>query len=78
MLENLNEQVCVSRHTNKDQNLWACYEPIERHPNSNNPYGKRQMWKRLTGLLTTSEMYCYLEKNYCSIEISDKFISISA
>ncbi len=73
MLENLNERVCVSRHRTKNQDRWACYEPFEVRSIS-----KRLSWKRLTGLLSTSEMQCYLDKSYCSIEVSKKFTSISA
>ena len=73
MLKNLNERVCVSQYAGKDQALWACYEPFNA-----SSYSKRQVWKRLTGLLSTSEMQRYLEKNYHSSEVSDSFTSISA
>jgi len=73
MLEHLNEGVCVSRHPSNNQNRWACYEPFEVKLK-----GKRTTWKRLTGLLSTSEMKSFLDKSYSSIEISKKFISISA
>lgn len=73
MLKNLSERVCVSQYSGKDQALWACYEP-----SCGAKYSKRQVWKRLTGLLSTSEMQRYLEKNYSSSEVLDSFDSISA
>lgn len=72
MLKHLNECVCVSKYAGKDQALWACYEP-----SSVSRYSKRQVWKRLTGLLSTSEMQRYLKKNYPSSEVSDNFISFA-
>lgn len=72
MLKHLNERVCVSQYAGKDQALWACYEP-----SNVSRYSKRQVWKRLTGLLSTSEMQRYLEKNYPSSEVSDTFNSFA-
>ena len=73
MLKHLNERVCVSEYAGKDQTLWACYEP-----SNSSRYTKRQVWKRLTGLLSTAEMQRYLDKNYRSSEVLDSFTSISA
>lgn len=72
MLENLNGQICVSRHIGKDQDLWACYEPLTAVSPS-----RRQMWKRLTGLLSKTEMAHYLQKQYDSPEISNNFSTVS-
>ena len=72
MLENLNGSICVSRYAGKEHDLWACYEPLK-----NQDHSKRQTWTRLTGLLSTPEMHRYLEKNYHSRAITDKYASIS-
>ncbi|KXJ51630.1 hypothetical protein [Neptuniibacter pectenicola] len=72
MLENLNGDLCVSRFAGKEHDLWACYEPLKTQENT-----KRQTWKRLTGLLSISEMHSYLERNYHCSTITDKYASIS-
>jgi len=72
MLENLNGQICVSRHIGQDQDLWTCYEPLTSGSQS-----RRQMWKRLTGLLSTAEMANYLQEQYHSQEVSNNFSSVS-
>lgn len=72
MLENLTPDICVSHYANTDQELWICYEPLTIQAHS-----KRQVWKRLTGLLSTSEMRDFLGGHYHSEEISKKFYSLS-
>lgn len=72
MLENLNETVCVSKHFGQEQSLWSCYEPLKKQGHS-----RRQVWKRLTGLLSTSDMEMHLEQKYNSREITEKFNTIS-
>ena len=72
MLENLTPDVCVSRCKSTEQALWICYEPLTVQAHS-----KRQVWKRLTGLLSTSDMQVFLGGQYQSEEISQKFSSLS-
>ncbi|MFY0678422.1 MAG: hypothetical protein JXR18_14190 [Neptuniibacter sp.] len=71
MLENLNGEVSVSRVKGKDGDLWVCYEPLGSNES------KRQLWKRITGLLTGAEMDVYLGERYHSSELSEKFRHIS-
>ncbi|MGI1670161.1 MAG: hypothetical protein K6L74_07540 [Neptuniibacter sp.] len=71
MLENLNGEVSVSRVKGKDGDLWVCYEPL------GSSESKRQLWKRITGLLTGVEMDVYLGERYHSSELSEKFRHIS-
>jgi len=71
MLENLNGEVSVSRVKGKDGDLWVCYEPLGSNES------KRQLWKRITGLLTGTEMDVYLGERYHSSELSEKFRHIS-
>lgn len=71
MLENLNCEVSVSRVKGKDGDLWVCYEPLGSNES------KRQLWKRITGLLTGVEMDVYLGERYHSSELSEKFRHIS-
>ncbi len=73
MLENLNETLCVSKHLGKSQSFWSCYEPLAVQRPS-----KRQVWKRLTGLLSTSEMQVYLSRNHHSLCVCEKFKAISS
>lgn len=72
MLENLSGHICVSRHMGQNQALWTCYEPLTSDSQS-----RRQMWKRLTGLLSTAEMAHYLQEQYHSSEVSNNFSSVS-
>lgn len=72
MLENLSRQISVSRHIGQGQDLWTCYEPLTSASQS-----RRQMWKRLTGLLSTTEMACYLKEQYRSPEVSRNFSLVS-
>ncbi len=71
MLENLNDHICVSRFSGKEDDLWACYEPLSTQT-------KRQMWHRVTGLLSTSEMHTHLDMHYHDSQLVDQFDSISA
>lgn len=71
MLENLNGEVSVSRVKGKDGELWICYEPLGSNES------KRQLWKRVTGLLTDAEMDVYLGERYRSLALSEKFRHIS-
>ncbi len=73
MLKNLNENLCVSRFSNKEADKWICYEPSTTCSDS-----KRRTWKRLTGLLSQQEMCRYLEKNHPCSEITDTYQSISS
>lgn len=72
MLQNINEHICVSRHSANNHERWICYEPYDASSNN-----KRQTWKRLTGLLSTSEMQCYLDRSHSS-DVSKRFTSLSA
>lgn len=71
MLENLTPDVCVSRSISTEQKLWICYEPLAIQAHS-----KRQVWKRLTGFLSTSDMQRFLGR-YQSEEILTSFNSLS-
>lgn len=71
MLENLNGEVSVSRVKGRDGDLWVCYEPLSSNES------KRQLWRRVTGLLTGAEMGVYLEEHYSSLELSEKFRDLS-
>lgn len=72
MLKNLNENICVSRYKSQDRDMWICFEISKKLTNS-----KRQTWKPLTGLLSKSEMHRYLEHNFKSGDLSNKYESIS-
>lgn len=72
MLENLTPEVCVSRCISTEQELWICYEPLTIQAHS-----KRQVWKRLTGFLSTSDMQTFLEEHYQSEEVLTNFNSLS-
>lgn len=72
MLEQINDILCVSRFARHENDLWACYKPS---PDCTDR--KRQTWKRVTALLSTTEMQDYLRQQYQEESISEKFIRIS-
>lgn len=72
MLENLNNDLCVSKFMGRDSEQWACYEP-----NAFQPHGKRQSWKRITGLMSTESMHRYLGEHYPDQRVADEFTLIS-
>ena len=73
MLEQLNDDLCVSQFPSKGSPLWACYEPM---PSTNQK--KRKAWKPVTGLMSATEMCSYLGRHYDTLAAADEFVRISA
>jgi hypothetical protein len=73
MLEQLNDNLCVSQFPAKGNPLWACYEPM---PCTNQK--KRKAWKPVTGLMSVSEMCSFLDRHYDNRAVATEFIRISS
>ncbi|MGH1460775.1 MAG: hypothetical protein ACRBB6_01945 [Neptuniibacter sp.] len=72
MLQHLNDALCVSRYARQENHLWACYKPSPECTDR-----KRQTWKRVTSLLSATEMQSYLRQHYQEDNIAEKFDHIS-
>lgn len=72
MLEHINDALCVSRFSRQGHDLWACYKPSPDYTKQ-----KRQTWKRITLLLSTTEMQDYLRQNFQEESVTENFIQIT-
>ncbi len=72
MLININEDLSVQQHRNLHGTQWICYEPL-----ASTNLKKRRAWKKITGLMSTGEMHCWLSKNYPENENAIVFQKIS-
>ena len=68
MIINISNDIRVSKHLGQQQqNSWICYEPLE-----GNNLRKKPLWKRTTGLMSTSTMYNWLQTNYADPHIAQQ------
>lgn len=59
MLISVNEKLSVQKYSNLHNVQWICYEPLE-----NTGAKKRNIWKKMTGLMSTCEMRSWISKSY--------------
>jgi hypothetical protein len=71
LLENLSENLCVSKFSGIHYDQWACYELIVTAPQS-----KRKTWKPVTGLMPAEAMSHFLLRNYPTEQVSSQFRAI--
>lgn len=72
MLFNIDNDLCVSKHTAPNSNKWICYSACLSTDNK-----KRTTWKNVTGLLSTDGMYRWLLENHSANHAAEHFSDLS-